>query len=228
MVNLAQLQKSNPGLDCDRLYVGQLICRPGDGTPTITTATTTTATSTPTPPKSCKKGTNQYSVQSGDTCYAIAVKFNISVENLQAANPNMKCEQLMVGEAVCIPSVVPSSSVSPTPTATPPTACASGTTSYSIKSGDTCSVIATNNGISVEKLLTANPKVKCELLAIGQQICIPQLCQNGEKASPVKAGDTCDKIAKSWKVTLDKLLKSNKGIDCNKLAIGQMICRPKA
>ncbi|KAK9764015.1 hypothetical protein K7432_008847 [Basidiobolus ranarum] len=222
---------SNPGFDCDRLYVGQLICRPGGGAPTATTTIPTTATSvtsTSTPSVSCQKGASQYSVKSGDTCYAIATKYTISVESLQAANPSVKCDQLTVGLTMCIPPAVSSPTATPKPTVTPPPKCASGTTSYSVKSGDSCSAIATKNGINVDRLLSVNPKLKCDQLAIGQLVCIPPLCQNGEKSSPVKAGDTCDKITKAWKVTLAQLLKSNIGIDCNKLAIGQLICRPAA
>ncbi|KAK9759459.1 hypothetical protein K7432_017553 [Basidiobolus ranarum] len=216
-VTLDQLLKSNSGLDCKTLVAGQLICQPGTGT---TTPTPTTS------PVVCGKDAIQYSIKAGDTCYAIATKFTISVEKLQVANPSLKCDQLIMGQAVCIPSAVPSSTVSLTPTATPPPTCPSGTASYSVKSGDTCSTIATRNTITVEKLQSVNPNMKCEELALNQILCIPPQCQNNDKPYYVVSGDTCTKYMQSWMVNQAQLKMSNPGLDCDHLYVGQLICRP--
>ncbi|KAK9760869.1 hypothetical protein K7432_014686 [Basidiobolus ranarum] len=203
-----QLKLANIALNCQQIQPGLQLCIPPAQIPTPTIK-----------PATCPTTASVYEIQLGDTCITISLKNNISVASLQISNPQLNCSKPVLGQVICIPK--PS-----VPTSTPPPSCGAGTISYAVKSGDTCSVIAASNGISIEKLLSANPTMKCELLILGQQICIPLLCKNGEKPSPVKAGDTCEKIATSWKVTLDQLLKSNIGLDCKTLIIGQLICQP--
>jgi peptidoglycan/xylan/chitin deacetylase (PgdA/CDA1 family) len=50
-----------------------------------------------------------------------------------------------------------------------PSSCKKG---YSVKSGDTCSAIAGQNGISLVKLLSLNPGIGCNNLQIGQSVCV--------------------------------------------------------
>lgn len=79
---------SNPGVDPNALRVGQVICisvRP-----------------TPIGPPACP-GARPYVVRAGDTYFAIAARFGVSVPALVAANPGIDPNRLRVGQVICIP-----------------------------------------------------------------------------------------------------------------------------
>jgi LysM repeat protein len=78
---------ANPGVDPNRLMIGQVICIPV----------------TPAPP--CPGGT--YQIRPGDTFFSIAIRFNTTVEALMAANPGVDPNRLMIGQVICLPPGVP-------------------------------------------------------------------------------------------------------------------------
>ncbi|MEQ7806148.1 N-acetylmuramoyl-L-alanine amidase [Priestia aryabhattai] len=91
-----------------------------------------------------------YTIQAGDTFYSIAKKYNITVQQLQDANPNVDSTKLQIGQQIVIP-----------------------TTIYTIQAGDTFYSIAKKYSITVEELEVANPRVDPTKLQVGQQILIP-------------------------------------------------------
>ncbi|KAK0464690.1 uncharacterized protein EV420DRAFT_1638234 [Desarmillaria tabescens] len=56
----------------------------------------------------CDDGTPGYThiVVAKDTCSAIAAQGGISVSRLEAANPGINCDNLHIGERICVPPVV--------------------------------------------------------------------------------------------------------------------------
>lgn len=78
----------NPGVDPDRLQIGQSVClppSPGGG------------------PFPCFGGTI-YQVQTGDSLSSIARRFGLTLQQLLAANPDIKDPNyIQVGQAICIP-----------------------------------------------------------------------------------------------------------------------------
>lgn len=109
---------------------------------------------------------------------------------------------------------------------------------YRIKKGDTLFKIAKENGLSIEELIKADPKIKDpSLIAIGQEINIPEevAVENEMDDSPrisiskysVKSGDNLYKIAKSNGLSLDELLVANPEIkNPSSIFIGQEINIP--
>ena len=85
-VSLDSLLAANPGVNPDRLFIGQVICVP---------------TGTPTP--SCPAGTFAYTIRSGDTFFTLAQRFNTTVTAIQNANPNVNPNSLQIGQVICIP-----------------------------------------------------------------------------------------------------------------------------
>ena len=85
-VSLDDLLEANPGVDPDRLFVGQIICIP-----------------LAVPPVTCPAGTMPYIVRRGDTFYSIARRYNIPVDELAEANPDVDPEVLLAGQTICIP-----------------------------------------------------------------------------------------------------------------------------
>jgi LysM repeat protein len=143
-------------------------------TPALTPARPLTATLTST------GGEGTYTVEAGDTVYAIALKFGITVEELASAN-NMTVEQiaeLSAGQKLIIPQRAPEqqpvATATPDASGPPPTAtpAASGKT-YTVQEGDIPVTIAEQFGISVEALLEANDITDSTSLKIGQVLVIP-------------------------------------------------------
>ena len=57
-----------------------------------------------------------YTVQTGDTISSIALEFGVSIDNLQAANPEISPNAMAVGTVLKIPSIPDNPSGEPTPT----------------------------------------------------------------------------------------------------------------
>ena len=60
-----------------------------------------------------------YTVQQGDTISSIALKFGVSMDDLQAANPEISPNTMSVGQVIKIPSNPENPSGEPTPTPAP-------------------------------------------------------------------------------------------------------------
>ncbi|KAF5371208.1 hypothetical protein D9758_004110 [Tetrapyrgos nigripes] len=219
-ITVDQLYAANPNVDWDDLQVGQILNIPcaatstaasttASGTTVSTTAsgstttvvstsgTATTTTSSATQSATCP---NSYKVKSGDYDEVIAPKFNITVKQLYAANPNVDWDNLQIGQTLNIPCAVASTAVTTstasrtasttTVSATTTTATTSGTVSgtttsssatstatcpkiYKVKSDDYDEKIASKSNITVAQLYAANPNVDWDDLQTGQSLNIP-------------------------------------------------------
>jgi len=127
-----------------------------------------------------------------------------------------------------------------------------GTAEYAVKKGETLTSIAKKFGLTVEKILLSNPNLKNpNNLHTGQVIILPsgrsegivpqdlhriyvwQRERNGgrvessEQLYLVKSGDNLTRIARSYGITLERLLQSNPQIDDpNKLLRGELVYIP--
>ncbi|MBE3555458.1 MAG: SafA/ExsA family spore coat assembly protein [Firmicutes bacterium] len=101
-----------------------------------------------------------YTVQPGDSMYAIALRFGIDLQALIAANPQVKDPDLIYpGQVLLIPFPQPSG--------------CSGYL-YRVRSGDTLYKIAKRFGIPLRRLIAANPQIKDpDKIYPGQKICVP-------------------------------------------------------
>ena len=124
-----------------------------------------------------------YIVQSGDTLFSIALKFNTSVEALQQnnnlANPNALAvgQKLIITKAPVAQNVATASPTArgPTPNASPaPTRAPAQNETYIVRAGDTLAQIAAQFGVSLQELMRANKLTNPNLISVGQQLVIPQ------------------------------------------------------
>jgi LysM repeat protein len=134
-----------------------------------------------------------YTVESGDSLYAIAEKLGTTVDELIALN-DLTSNELSVGQVLRVPGGGSQDSASPTPreeraTSTPkaterpettrtPSARATpreGQTEYTVQSGDNANDIALRFGVTVEELAAANNTTVDNLrsLEVGQVLIIP-------------------------------------------------------
>lgn len=180
----------NPGVDPNRLAIGQQVCIPS--------------------PRVCP-GT-VYTIAAGDTIFALANRFNTTVEAILAANPGIDPNRLFIGQRICLPIAVPP-------------VCPGFT--YTIRMGDTIFSLANRFNTTVSAILAANPGLDPNRLQIGQEICIPV------PAPPcpgftytVAPGDTVFSLARRFATSVEAILAANPGLIPERLAIGQRICIP--
>ncbi|MBM7856022.1 LysM repeat protein, partial [Desulfohalotomaculum tongense] len=87
-----------------------------------------------------------YTIKAGDTFYSIARRYDVSLDDLLAANPGIDPDNLRVGQVICIPGIKPEE-------------CPPGTFPYKIKAGDTYYKLAQKYNTTVEAIMNANPGV---------------------------------------------------------------------
>ena len=112
-----------------------------------------------------------YIVQSGDTLYNIALRFNISVNDLIAANPSVDPNSLAVGQQLVIPGLEGVSGVLDTEI---------------ISFGDTLRSLIRRTQVSDELLKKLNHMVSPSELYVGASLIIP----TQEQQQPLKASLT--------------------------------------
>lgn len=109
-------------------------------------------------------GGRLYTVRAGDSMFFIAKRFNISLQSLIQANPQVADPNLIYpGQILCIPM----GGSGPIPNCP-------GVQVYRVQAGDTMFEIARRNNISLTALIAANPQISNpDLIFPGQLICIP-------------------------------------------------------
>ncbi len=149
-----------------------------------------------------------YIVQSGDSLYKIATKYNTTIDAIKKAN-NLTNDLLSIGQVLTIPTTIISEEV-PEP----------NYFNYKVVSGDSLYKIAKKYNVTVDSIKKLN-NLTSNLLSIGQTIKIPTTSTN-ERTYIVKSGDSLYSIAKEFNTTVDNLKKLN-NLPSNMLSIGQIL-----
>jgi LysM repeat protein len=149
---------------------------------------------------------SSYTVQPGDSMYAISQRLGVTLQALEAANPQVRppAFQINVGDVLKIPGKGPG----PTP---------SGGT-YTVQPGDSMYIISQKLGITLQALEALNPQVKppAFLLNIGDVLKIPGGKSPGTGSAPggattsggtytVQPGDSMWAISQKLGITLQAL-----------------------
>lgn len=120
-----------------------------------------------------------YTVQSGDTLAAIADRFNVTVDQIIAANNITNADVISIGQQFIIPTGSGGGTGSGTAPSGASASGATGTTSpdgntYTVASGDSLASIANRFNVSLDDLLEANPDIENQdVISIGQVLNIP-------------------------------------------------------
>ena len=182
--------KTLNNLSSDTLQVGQLLKLP----------TSNNTNPTPTTPNQ-----NIYTVQKGDSLWAIANKYGTTVDNIKKTN-NLSSDNLSIGQSLIIPSTsVPSQTE----------------ITYTVKKGDSLWLIA-NKYDTVEKIKSTN-NLTSNNLSIGQILIIPST--SSFTTYTVQKGDSLWLIANKYNTTADNIKKLN-SLSSNNLSIGQKLLLP--
>lgn len=219
----------------------------GDSTPTSSTV----APPGPTPSGTTTQCYKWHLVVSGDTCDLLQNTLGVTMAQLVAWNPNLKtdCSNLILGDAYCVRGASVSSTTASTATGTKATSSTSSTTksaplsttktstaptstptstcakTYAVQSGDWCSKIWAQFGLSESDFRKLNPSLNASCdLAIGQVLCVasPSTCAT---TYTVVSGDWCSKIWAQFGLTEAQFRALNPSLNANcDLNIGQNLC----
>ncbi len=141
-IPLNLLLEANPQANPYDLKVGQEICIPNV-------------------PAGCPFGT-VVTIQEGTRLSDILISYNLSLNELRDANPELNPNIIVPGTDLCIPPETF-------------TVCPDGTTSeYIVQAGDSLSTIAIANNLTTSELLIANPNLRpANFLITGTKVCVP-------------------------------------------------------
>lgn len=268
-VSVDLFQEINPSIDadCTNLVPGLWYCVhptynwndvPSNGT----TPATTVAPPAPTPTGTTPECYQWHVVVSGDNCALLQNTLGVTMAQLVAWNPDLKadCSNLILGDAYCVKgpsSSVPSTTTTPTTTptttaGTTPTTTTSGTAcakTYTVQSGDWCSKIWEQFGLSEPAFRALNPSLNANCdLSIGQVLCVgtststtlsttksptstpPATTTTATAAAcaqtyAVQSGDWCSKIWAQFNLSEPAFRALNPSLNANcDLSIGQVLC----
>ena len=145
---------------------------------------------------------NVYIVQKGDTLYAIANKYGLSVSELIEIN-KLSTTNLSIGQKLRVNMN-------------------GSQDTYIVQRGDTLYAIANKYNTSVSELIKLNDLTSTNLL-VGQQLKLPSSSKS--IIYTVIAGDTLYAIARKYNTTVDAIKRLN-NLTTNNLSVGQKISIP--
>ena len=128
-------------LSINNLSIGQKLLIPSTNT-------------TPSNPPDTPSNQNTYTVSSGDSLYAIARRFNTTVDEIKRLN-NLTSNNLSIGQKLLIPGYT------------------NNNNTYTVKSGDSLYALARRFNTSVDEIKKLN-NLNNNNLSIGQKLFIPQ------------------------------------------------------
>lgn len=145
-----------------------------------------------------------YTVQKGDSLWAIASKYGITVDEIKSAN-NLSSNLLSIGQKLTIPVIPNMNQIT-----------------YTVQKGDSLWLIANKYDTTVEQIKNTN-NLSSNLLSIGQVLVIPS--SSNFITYVVKKGDSLWLIANNYNTTITEIKKLN-NLSSDLLSIGQKLLIP--
>ncbi len=205
--SVSELKRLN-NLSSDTIYVGQALKVNGQSSTSASNSTT-------------PSGSSNYTVKAGDTLSHISRMYNTSVSELKRLN-NLSSDTIYVGQTL---KVTGQSSAS-TPSSTP----SSGSSNYTVKSGDTLSHISRVHNTSVSELKRLN-NLSSDTIYVGQTLKVNgqsststsnSTSSSGSSNYTVKAGDTLSHISRVHNTSVSELRRLN-NLSSDTIYVGQTL-----
>ena len=171
-----------------------------------------------------------HKVSAGESLTAIARKYNISLHALAKENDLSVTDGVLIGQTLKLPSDAKAESSTPSrlgntknnSTRTPANTNIGITENYTVRSGDSLTMLSNRFGVAIGDLATANGLASNANLRIGQTLKVPKLTTT----YTVKAGDGLIALARRYGISTQELAKMNNLEPTADLRIGQVLTVP--
>lgn len=107
------------------------------------------------------------------------------------------------------------------------------TTSHKVRKGESLDKIAKKYGITIDELRDANPDLEDDNIKIGETLKVPSKSSGNKTGNAsattnhkVRKGESLDKIARKYGITVDALRDANPGLKGDKINVGDNIKVP--
>jgi LysM repeat protein len=157
------------------------------------TSGVTEVISTPASPPRSSAGVNataarEYTVEAGDSLARIGRRFDVTIESLMKANGMKDGSIIHPGQKLKIPG---NTGGSPVVAGTSAAAAPSGpVVTHTVVAGETFYGISRQYGVSVDRLMAANPDVRPSALRVGQKLRVSQQAAGNEPVANAPANRT--------------------------------------
>lgn len=161
---VANLVKTNGISNPNLIIVGQTLTVRGTSSTTATSTSDSTSTTDTTT-------TSTYTVKSGDTVAKIAAAYGVSVSDIKSWNSLSNVNLILVGQTLSVKGAISTATTQQTTqTAASATTTATATGTYTVKSGDTLSKIASQLGTTVANIQSLNNLSNVNVLYVNQTL----------------------------------------------------------
>ncbi|MDD6864504.1 MAG: LysM peptidoglycan-binding domain-containing protein [Lactobacillus sp.] len=177
-----------------------------------------------------------YTVQSGDTLSGIALKFSTTSSKLAQLNSISNPNLIYVGQRLLVNQNSSLNSSSSSQSSSAATNTDASAASYTVKSGDTLSTIASQHNTTVNQIVSLNQLSNPNLIYVGQVLKLKnnQTTNSSSATSSstaattagtytVKAGDTLSAIASRYSTSSSTLASLNSLSNPNLIYVGQVL-----
>lgn len=177
-----------------------------------------------------------YTVQSGDTLSGIALKFSTTSSKLAQLNSISNPNLIYVGQRLLVNQSSNSNSSSSGQSSSTTTNTEASAASYTVKSGDTLSGIASQYNTTVNQIVLLNQLSNPNLIYVGQVLKLKNSQTTNSSSSSssstaattagtytVKAGDTLSAIASRYSTSSSTLASLNSLSNPNLIYVGQVL-----
>ncbi len=151
-----------------------------------------------------------YIIQSGDSLYSIAQRFNTTVETLIAANSLSGDDRIIAGHVLLVPA-----------------ADETQVDSYEVQPGDSLYSISRRFNTTVSVLQGLNELGDSSQIVAGETIAVPAMDESRYKVYVVAAEDSLSSIAERFQTDVSELRSLNDIADEHDLTEGQTILVPR-
>ena len=171
-----------------------------------------------------------HKVSAGESLTAIARRYNISLHALAKENGLSVTDGVLIGQTLKLPSDAKAESSTPSrlgntknnSTRTPANTNIGITENYTVKAGESLTMLSNRFGVAIGDLAAANGLASNANLRIGQTLKVPKLTTT----YTVKAGDGLIALARRYGISTQELAKMNNLEPTADLRIGQVLTVP--
>lgn len=152
---------------------------------------------------------NYYTVKAGDTLYAIANRYGMTVNELKTLN-NLTSDILSIGQQLLLSNDMNNED--------------ENYEVYIVRPGDTLYGISNRYGTTVNDIKNLN-RLTSDLLTVGMELLIPSNNQGSMTTYTVQSGDNLWQISRRFNTTINELRRLN-NLTSDILSIGQTLLIP--